>query len=187
MILVIALLAVIVVVVLVVVGVFNGLVRARVKVDESWSDITVQLKRRADLIPNLVNAVKGYAAHESGVLEKVTEMRAQMVSAADQGPAAAAKADNMLTGALKSVFAVAENYPNLKADTSFTQLQSELADTEDKISASRRFYNSNVSALNSKVQVFPASILASMFGIKGREFFEVEDRAAIEQPVEVKF
>jgi LemA protein len=170
-----------------VVAVFNGLVRARVKVDESWSDITVQLKLRADLIPNLVNAVKGYAAHESGLLEKVTEMRAQMVSAADQGPAAAAKADNMLTGALKSVFAVAENYPNLKADSSFTNLQSELSDTEDKISASRRFYNSNVSALNSKVQVFPGSVLAGMFGIKSREFFEVEDRAAIEQPVEVKF
>lgn len=177
----------VIVVIAVLVGIYNGLVSARVKVDESWSDIAVQLKRRADLIPNLVNTVKGYASHEKEVLEKVTEMRAQLVSATDQGPAAAAKAENMLTGALKSVFAVAENYPDLKANQNFLNLQEELTDTEDKISASRRFYNSNVTALNTKVQTFPANIVAGMFRFTAREFFEVEDREAVEKPVEVKF
>ncbi len=184
---VIGIVVILVVLVAIVAGIYNGLIRARVKVDESWSDIAVQLKRRADLIPNLVNTVKGYADHESGVLEKVTEMRAALLSATDKGPAAAAQAENMLSGALKSVFAVAENYPNLKADSSFVNLQQELGDTEDKIAASRRFYNSNVTVLNTKVQTFPSNIFAGMLNITKREFFEVENRAELEKPVEVKF
>ena len=178
---------VLVLLVIVAVGIFNGLIRARNKVDESWSGIAVQLKRRADLIPNLVNTVKGYAKHEESVFEKVTEMRASLLTATDKGAAASAEADSMLAGALKSVFAVAENYPELKANENFKQLQVDLTDTEDKISASRRFYNANVTDLNNKVQTFPGVLFASMFGITKREFFEVEDRASVEKPVDVKF
>jgi LemA protein len=170
-----------------VIGLYNGLIKSRVRVDESWSDIAVQLKRRADLIPNLVNAVKGYAAHEKGVFEKVTEMRAALISGASAGPVEAAKAENGLAGALKSVFAVAENYPDLKANENFKQLQVELSDTEEKVAASRRFYNSNVTSLNTKIQTFPGNIFAGMLGITARQFFEVENRAEIEKPVEVKF
>jgi len=164
---------------------YNGLVTLKVRVDEAWSDITVQLKRRLDLIPNLVNSVKGYAAHESGVFEKVTEARANALNA--KGVKETAAAENEFEGALKSLFAVAESYPDLKANQNFLQLQQELVDTEDKIQASRRFYNSGVRDLNTKIQIFPNNIFAGMLGFKQREFFEVEDMAAVEKPVEVKF
>lgn len=175
---------------LVVVGIFlwatyNALVTLKVRVDEAWSDITVQLKRRADLIPNLVNSVKGYAAHESGVFEKVTEARSAVMDA--KGVKDTAEAENMLEGALKSLFAVAEAYPDLKANENFLQLQNELVDTEDKIQASRRFYNGGVRDLNTKIQIFPNNVFAGMLGFKEREFFEVEDMASVEKPVEVKF
>lgn len=175
---------------LVVLGIFlwatyNSLVTLKVRVDEAWSDITVQLKRRADLIPNLVNSVKGYAAHESGVFEKVTEARSAVMDA--KGVKDTAEAENMLEGALKSLFAVAEAYPDLKANENFLQLQNELVDTEDKIQASRRFYNGGVRDLNTKIQIFPNNVFAGMLGFKEREFFEVEDMASVENPVEVKF
>lgn len=164
---------------------YNGLVTLRNRVEEAWSDITVQLKRRTDLIPNLVNSVKGYASHEKEVFEKVTEARSAIMNA--QGVADTAQAENMLEGALKSLFAVAEAYPDLKANQNFLQLQQELVDTEDKIQASRRFYNGGVRDLNTKIQTFPTNVIAGMFGFSTKEFFEVEDRAAIEQPVEVQF
>ena len=181
-----------IVVVVVLIGLFfwstyNGLVKLNVRVEEAWSDITVQLKRRADLIPNLVETVKGYAAHEKGVFEAVTEARSAVVNATSQGPAATAKAENQFEGALKSLFAVAEAYPDLKANQNFLDLQSQLVDTDDKIQASRRFYNGGVRDLNTKVQMFPANMIAGMLGFKPREFFEVEDMAAVEKPVEVKF
>lgn len=182
--------AVIVVIVIAVAVMYNGLVQSDVKAKEAWSGITVQLKRRADLIPNLVEAVKGYAAHESGVFEKVTEARAAVVNAAESSPAAAAKADGELAGALKSLFAVAENYPDLKASSNFLDLQAQITDTEDKISASRRFYNSAVNSFNTKRSIFPTNIFASMLGFNtDKEFYEVpeEQRAELEQPVEVKF
>ncbi|MCL2280648.1 LemA family protein [Candidatus Saccharibacteria bacterium] len=169
------------------IGIYNGLIKLRVRVDEAWSDITVQLKRRADLIPNLIETVKGYAKHEKGVFEEVTKARAAIMSAAKEGPAAAAKAENQFEGALKSLFAVAENYPDLKANQNFMQLQGEITDTEDKIQASRRFYNGGVRDLNTKIQTFPSNIFASIFGFKQREFFEVEDRAAIEEAPKVSF
>ncbi len=164
---------------------YNGLVTLKVRVDEAWSDITVQLKRRLDLIPNLVNSVKGYAAHESGVFEKVTEARANALNA--QGVKETAAAENQFEGALKNLFAVAESYPDLKANQNFMQLQQELVDTEDKIQAARRFYNGGVRDLNTKMQIFPNNIFAGMLGFKQREFFEVEDMAQVEKPVEVKF
>ena len=179
--------AVVVVLIIAVIGVYNGLVKLRVRVDEAWSDITVQLKRRADLIPNLVESVKGYAKHESGVFTAVTEARSAIMSAAKEGPAAAAKAEGQFEGALKSLFAVAENYPALRANENFLQLQAEITDTEDKVQASRRFYNGGVRDLNTKIQTFPSNIFASMFGFKKREFFEVEDRAAIEEAPKVDF
>ncbi|MDB5177003.1 MAG: hypothetical protein JWN75_671 [Candidatus Saccharibacteria bacterium] len=180
-------LAIIVVVLLFAWVTYNGLVTLKVRVDEAWSDISVQLKRRADLIPNLVNTVKGYATHESGVFEKVTEARAAVIGAGS--PKEAAKADNMLTDALKSVFAVAEAYPDLKASQNFSELQQELVDTEDKIQASRRFYNSGVRDLNTKIQLFPNNIFAGMLGFKQREFFDVDEseRSTIEKPVDVDF
>lgn len=164
---------------------YNGLVTLKVRVDEAWSDITVQLKRRLDLIPNLVNSVKGYAAHESGVFEKVTEARANALNA--QGVKETAAAENQFEGALKSLFAVAESYPDLKANQNFLQLQQELVDTEDKIQAARRFYNGGVRDLNTKIQIFPNNVFAGMLGFKQREFFEVEDMAKVSEPVEVKF
>jgi LemA protein len=166
---------------------YNGLVRLNIRVDEAWSDITVQLKRRADLIPNLIETVKGYAAHEKQVFQDVTEARANVLSATGKGPAETAKAENQFEGALKSLFAVSEAYPDLKASENFQQLQAELVDTEDKIQASRRFYNGGVRDLNTKIQVFPNNVFAGMLGFKQREFFEVEDMASIEKPVEVKF
>jgi LemA protein len=164
---------------------YNGLVTLKNRVDEAWSDITVQLKRRFDLIPNLVNTVKGYATHEAGVFEAVTEARANALNA--QGVKETAAAENMLEGALKSLFAVAEAYPDLKASQNFAELQQELVDTEDKIQAARRFYNSGVRDLNTKIQIFPNNIFAGMLGFKEREFFEVENMAEVEKPVEVKF
>lgn len=166
---------------------YNALVTLKVRVDEAWSDITIQLKRRADLIPNLVNTVKGYATHEKGVFEQVTEARSAVVNA--KSPKEAAKADNMLEDALKSIFAVAEAYPDLKASTNFSELQAELVDTEDKIQAARRFYNGGVRDLNTKIQLFPNNIFAGMLGFKEREFYEVDEaeRATVEKPVDVKF
>lgn len=166
---------------------YNSLVTLKVRVDEAWSDITVQLKRRVDLIPNLVNTVKGYAAHESGVFEKVTEARSAIQNASSVKETAAG--ENMLEGALKSLFAVAEAYPDLKANQNFLQLQQELVDTEDKIQASRRFYNGGVRDLNTKIQLFPNNIFAGMLGFKEREFFELADdeQAVAEKPVDVQF
>lgn len=164
---------------------YNSLVTLKVRVDEAWSDITVQLKRRLDLIPNLVNTVKGYAAHESGVFEKVTEARANAMNA--EGVKETAEAENQFEGALKSLFAVAEAYPDLKASQNFQDLQAELVDTEDKIQASRRFYNGGVRDLNTKIQVFPNNVFAGMLGFENRDFFEVEDMASVENPVDVKF
>lgn len=183
---------IIILVIAAVIGIFlwatyNGLVTLNVRVEEAWSDITVQLKRRADLIPNLVEAVKGYAAHEKQVFQDVTEARANVVNATAQGPKATAAAENQFEGALKSLFAVSEAYPQLRASENFQQLQAELVDTEDKIQASRRFYNGGVRDLNTKIQVFPNNLFAGMLGFKNKEFFEVEDMASIEKPVEVKF
>lgn len=180
----------IIVAVLVVIAIvlYNSLVRLNVRADEAWSDITVQLKRRYDLIPNLVNTVKGYAAHEKTVFEDVTNARANALGA--QGVAETAKAENQFSQTLKSLFAVAENYPDLKASQNFQELQAELTDTEDKIMASRRFYNGVVRDFNSKRKVFPTNIFAGLLGFKkDREFFELDDTAlaAASEPVDVKF
>jgi LemA protein len=170
-----------------VIYIYNSLVRAKVRTDEAWSDITVQLKRRYDLIPNLVNTVKGYAKHEKTVFEDVTEARAQALNA--QTVTEAAKADNQFQAALKSLFAVAEAYPDLKANQSFQQLQAELVDTEDKIQASRRFYNGAARDLNVKIQTFPTNIFAGMLGFKIRDFFDVDagEAEAVSKPVGVDF
>ena len=166
---------------------YNGLVKLNVRVQEAWSDITVQLKRRADLIPNLIEAVKGYAAHEKQVFQDVTEARSNVLDATNKGPAETAKAENMFEQALKSLFAVAEAYPQLRATENFQQLQAELVDTEDKIQASRRFYNGGVRDINTKIQQFPSNVVAAMFRFTNKEFFEVDDMASVEKPVEVKF
>lgn len=166
------------------VAVYNGLVRTKNRVKESWSDIDVQLKRRYDLIPNLVESVKGYAAHESGTLDKVIQARAKAMSA--QGPAAKAQAEGELSGTLKSLFALAEAYPQLRAVEAFTSLQAELSDTENKIQAARRFYNSNVVVLNTKIESFPTNMLAGPFGFRKAEFFELTESAQRE-PVKVQF
>lgn len=166
---------------------YNSLVSLKVRVEEAWSDITVQLKRRADLIPNLIESVKGYAAHEKQVFQDVSDARAAVLGATANGPAATAKAETQFEGALKSLFAVAEAYPQLRASENFQQLQAELVDTEDKIQASRRFYNGGVRDLNTKIEQFPSNAIAGMFNFVKREFFEVENMASIENPVEVKF
>lgn len=179
---------VLIIVAVVIAAMYNGLVRLNVQADEAWSDITVQLKRRYDLIPNLVNTVKGYAAHEKSVFEDVTTARAQAMTA--QGPAETAKAENQFQQTLKSLFAVAENYPDLKASQNFQQLQAELTDTEDKIMASRRFYNGVVRDFNTKRKVFPTNIFANMLGFnKDKEFFELDEAgaAAAAEPVNVQF
>jgi len=173
---------------IVLVSLYNSLVTLNVRAEEAWSDITVQMKRRIDLIPNLIETVKGYASHEKGVFKEVTEARTAMMNAGS--PAQSAKAENMLEGALKSIFAVAEAYPDLKASDNFKELQAELVDTEDKIQASRRFYNGVVRDFNTKRKVFPTNIFAGMLGFnKDKEFFDVEDseRDAVNKPVEVKF
>ncbi|MCU1636214.1 MAG: hypothetical protein JWQ68_1453 [Cryobacterium sp.] len=164
---------------------YNSLVTLNVRVDEAWSDITVQLKRRADLIPNLIESVKGYAAHERSVFENVTRARAETLSA--QGPVEASAAENHMQNALKSIFAVAEAYPQLQASQNYLQLQAELVDTEDKIQASRRFYNGGVRELNTKMKVFPNNFFAKSLGFAERDFFEVTDSAAIAEPPRVQF
>ena len=167
---------------------YNGLVTLNVRVDEAWSDITVQLKRRADLIPNLVETVKGYATHESTVFDNVTKARAATVSPQVLAhPAAAAKAEGEFAGAMKSLFAVAEAYPQLQANQNFLHLQSEISDTEDKIMAARRFYNGGVREFNTKTKTFPNNIFARNLGFAAREFFEVADAAAIQDAPQVKF
>lgn len=186
-----ALIIAIVIVVLVVgflIAAYNSLVRLNQQSDEAWSDITVQLKRRYDLIPNLVNAVKGYAKHEKTVLEDVTKARTEAMGA--QGVEETAKADNMFSQALKSLFAVAESYPDLKASQNFQQLQADLTDTEDKIQASRRFYNGVVRDFNTKRKTFPTNLVAGMLGFnKDKAFYNVEEgeAAAVNKPVNVEF
>lgn len=172
----------VVVVLLFVWATYNSLVKTNVRAEEAWSDITVQMKRRFDLIPNLVKTVKGYAKHEAQTLEKVTKQRANAIGGSVEETA---QTENMISGALKSLFAVAESYPDLKANQNFLQLQDELVDTEDKIQAARRFYNGAVRSLNTKVQMFPTNIFANMLGFKKREFFEVENQAEVEKAVDV--
>ena len=162
---------------------YNSLITLRNRVREAWSQIDVQLKRRSSLIPNLVETVKGYAKHEKGVLEEVTKARTALMGA--KNPHEAADADNMLTGALKSLFAVAEAYPDLKANKNFEELQRQLEDTEDKVAYSRQFYNSNVLDYNAKIQMFPTSIVANMFTFKSFEFFKADEEER--KKVEVKF
>ena len=164
-------------------GMYNRLVQLRVRCDSSWSDIDVQLKRRHDLIPNLVETVKGYAAHEKGTFENIAKFRSMAMQATT--PADKAVAENQLTGALKSLFAVAEAYPDLKANQQFLQLQGSLSQLEDSIQNARRYYNAVVRDLNTKIQSFPTNILAGMFGFQARQFFEVAE--ADREPVAVKF
>ena len=171
-------------IVIILIILYNSLVRSRNQVDEAWSDINVQLKRRYDLIPNLVETVKGYAAHESGVFEKVTAARTAAMNAGSLDDKLAK--ENALSGTLKSLFAVAEAYPELKANQNFMQLQSDLTDTEDKIQAARRFYNGMVRDYNTKLQVFPTNLFASMLGFTKREFFGLDSQTEA-QPVQVKF
>lgn len=167
---------------------YNSFITLRIRTQEAWADIDVQLKRRYDLIPNLVSAVKGYASHETGVFEKVTEARANALNAEGKGDKTGiAEAENMLSGALKSLFAVAEAYPDLKANTNFLQLQSELSDTENKIQAARRFYNGNVRDLNTAIDMFPGNIIAGMFKFTKMEFFELEAGSEEKEPVKVSF
>lgn len=176
---------IIVAIIVVVALIYNSLIRSRNRVDEAWADIEVQLKRRYDLIPNLVNTVKGYAAQESGVLERVTQARTQAMGA--QTVQEHQKDENMLSSTLKSLFAIAENYPDLKSNQNFMQLQSDLTDTENKIQAARRFYNGNVRDFNTKIEVFPTNLFASMLGFAKRNFFDIDDNGPEQQPVEVKF
>lgn len=165
------------------IGVFNSLIRLKIRTQEAFSDIDVQLKRRHDLIPNLIETVKGYAQHEKGLFEKVTQARAAAINA--KGAAEKGQAENMLTDALKSVFAVAENYPDLKASQNFLQLQDELSDTENKIQAARRFYNGNARDFNIKIEVFPNNLVAGMLGFTKFEFFQADETER--KNVEVKF
>ncbi len=177
-------LAVVVVAAIWVVVVFNGLVVLKNRAKEAWADIDVQLKRRYDLIPNLVETVKGYATHERELFEKVTQARAAAMNA--QGVQAKGEAENMLSGTLKSLFAVSENYPELKASQNFLALQNELTDTEDKIQAARRFYNTNVRDLNIKIESFPANMIAGSFGFTKMDLFQTVNETE-RSPVQVKF
>jgi LemA protein len=179
-------LGVIVVVVLWVISVYNRLVTLRQRVGQSFADIDVQLKQRHDLIPNLVETVKGYAAHERGTLEAVIQARNTAMAA--QGPAQQAAAENMLSGTLRQLFALSESYPDLKANTNFQQLQAELTDIENKLAASRRFFNNSVQEYNTGIQQFPAALFAGIFGFAPREFFDVgEERKTLDQAPQVKF
>ena len=171
---------VIVVLVLIFVSIYNGLVKLRNRVDNAWSQIDVQLKRRHDLIPNLVETVKGYAKHEAETLEKVVQARNMAMNAT--GVAETAQAENVLTGALKSLFALSEAYPDLKANTNFLELQEELTSTEDRVAYSRQFFNDTVLKYNNKIQTIPSNIVAGMFNFKAREFFEVEEPEARQTP-----
>lgn len=164
---------------------YNRFVRLITRAKEAWSDIEVQMKRRYDLIPNLVNTVKGYATHESTAFENVTKARAMALGA--QGMEEKGKAENMLSGALKSLFAVAEAYPDLKANQNFLELQRELSDTEDKIQAARRFYNGNVRDLNISIDTFPSNFVAKIFNFAKLEFFDLEGNEAAREPVKVQF
>ena len=177
--------AIIAAIVIVAVLIYNSLIRSRNRVEEAWADIEVQLKRRYDLIPNLVNTVKGFAAQESGVLERVTQARTQAMGA--QTVQEHQKDENQLSGTLKSLFAVAENYPDLKSNQNFMQLQQDLTDTENKIQAARRFYNGNVRDFNTKIEVFPTNLFASMLGFTKKVFFDIDDNGPEQNPVEVKF
>ena len=175
---------IIIVVVVVIVGwalmAYNGLIRRRNQVHESWSDIDIQLKRRYNLIPNVISTVKGYATHERETLDSVTNARTKAMNA--DTPGAHAKAENMLTSTLKTLFAVSENYPDLKANANFLELQRELSDTEDKIQAARRFYNGNVRDFNTAIQQVPTNVVANLFKFKAEEFFELEDATERELP-----
>jgi len=164
---------------------YNRFISLMTRASEAWSDIDVQLKRRYDLIPNLISTVKGYATHEKGTFEKVTEARTAAMGA--QTVEEHSKAENMLTGALKSLFAVSENYPDLKANQNFLELQRELSDTENKIQAARRFYNGNVRDLNIKIDSFPSNLIAQMFKFAKREFFDLEEESEEREPVKVSF
>jgi len=175
-----ALLAIVVLLAVFVIGMYNGLVRLKVQCDNAWSDIDVQLKRRYDLIPNLVETVKGYAAHEKGTLEAVVAARNQAMST--QGPAAKAEAEGVLTTALRQVFALAEAYPQLRAVESFTQLQQSLSQIEDSVQNARRYYNAVVRDLNTKIVQFPSNIIAGMFNITPRQFFEISAPAERDVP-----
>lgn len=177
-------LVILAIIAVVLIGMYNSLVQLRVRCDSAWSDIDIQLKRRHDLIPNLVETVKGYAAHEKGTFENIAKFCSQAMQATS--PADKAVAENQLTGALKSLFAVAENYPELKASDQFTQLQGSLSQTEDAIQNARRYYNAVVRDLNTKIQSFPTNILASMAGFTQRQFFEIAEPTDRE-PVQVKF
>jgi LemA protein len=180
---VVAIIVIVVIVVLLLlffVAQYNGLVRLRNRVDNSWSQIDVQLKRRHDLIPNLIETVKGYAAHESGTLEKVVQARNAAISA--QGPQEQAQAENVLSGALKSIFALAEAYPDLKANQNFLSLQEELTSTEDRISYARQFYNDSVLKYDNKLETFPSNTIAGMFNFQPREYFKTDDAADREVP-----
>ncbi len=181
---IIVVLAVIVLLVLVIVGIYNSLVQKRIRCQEAWSQIDVQLKRRYDLIPNLINTVKGYAAHEKETLERVIAARNQAISA--DGVQAQADAENMLTGALKQLFALSEAYPNLKANENFAQLQEELTSTENKIAFSRQHYNDSVAVYNTAREKFPNNIIAGSFNFHKRDFFEIEEPSHREAP-EVSF
>jgi len=178
---------IIVLIVLWAIACYNGFVKLKNRAKEAWADIDVQLKRRYDLIPNLIETVKGYAAHEKSVFENVTKARANAMQAEQtQDPKKIGEAENMLAGTLKSLFAVSENYPQLKATDNFIELQRELTDTEDKIQAARRFYNTNVKKINTAVESFPTKIIANMFKFGKRDFFKVEEPAA-KEPVKVSF
>lgn len=178
------LLAVVVLLVFYIIALYNSLVKLKIRSEEAWSDIDVQLKRRYDLIPNLVEIVKGYAKHEKTAFENVTRARAEALQA--QTVPQKSKAENQIEGALKSIFAVAEAYPELKANENFVELQRELTDTEDKIQASRRFYNANVRELNIAVESFPTNIISNMFKFEKKDLFELKEAAA-KEPVKVKF
>ena len=179
---------IVVLLLLAIIGIYNGLVVARQRVREGWSDIDTQLKRRYELIPNLIETVKGYAKHEQETFDKVVKARASAMNNKDHGEAKA-EAENMLTGALKSIFALSENYPDLKANENFLELQNELANTENKIQASRRFYNSMVLSMNTKTETFPSNIVANMFGFKKEAFFELDEaeKALVKEAPKVKF
>lgn len=180
-------LGIIAVLAIAVIAMYNGLIRLKNRVDEAWSDIDVQLKRRYDLIPNLVETVKGYAAHEKDTLERVIKARNEAMAIQNGGDAQKkAAAENALSSTLKSIFALSESYPDLKANQNFLELQRELTDTEDKIQASRRFYNGNVRDFNTKLQVFPTNVMAGALGFKAREFFEIAE-AKEREAVQVKF
>lgn len=178
------LLGIVVIIALWMMAIYNGLIKAKNRTDEAWSDIDVQLKRRYDLIPNLVETVKGYASHEKELFENVTKARTSAMSA--QGIEEKVKAENALSGTLKTLFAVAENYPDLKASSNFAKLQDELSDTENKIQAARRFYNGNVRDFNTKIQIFPNNLIVPMLKFAPYEFFEIENEAE-KKNIEVKF